>query len=129
MAFLGNLGMLWIGIIAMIFLAPRLSIILPAKAVGSTDITIRKIWHASRGQTWRLALGSLLTYLPFLPLVAVYYAVSSAGPTQFDFAFFNALYYFVSMILNIIFVGFISFAYRHLVEQDSRRLASVFLPT
>ena len=49
--------------------------------------------------------------------------------TQFDFAFFNALYYFVSMILNIIFVGFISFAYRHLVEQDSRRLASVFLPT
>ena len=49
--------------------------------------------------------------------------------TQFDFAFFNALYYFVSMVFNIIFVGFISFAYRHLVEQDSRRLASVFLPT
>ena len=86
MAFLGNLGMLWIGIIAMIFLAPRLSIILPAKAVGSTDITIRKIWHASRGQTWRLALGSLLTYLPFLPLVAVYYAVSSAKavPDRFE---------------------------------------------
>jgi hypothetical protein len=129
MAFAADSTMLSIAIIAMIFLVPRLSIILPAKALGSRDITIRKIWHASRGQTWRLAIGALLTYVPSLPVIALYYAATSRSQTQFDFAFFKALFYFTSTILNLVFVGFITFAYRHLVEQDARRLASVFLPT
>jgi hypothetical protein len=76
----------------------------------------------------RLALGSLLTNVPNLLVSAVYASATWQVQTRFNFALTHALYYFMTTMLNVIFVGFIAFAYRHLVEQDSRRIAKVFLP-
>jgi cbb3-type cytochrome oxidase subunit 3 len=124
----GDIGIYFTAVISAVFLIPRLSIILPAKALATADVTMRQTWHATRGQTLRLALGSLLTNVPNLLVSAVYASATWQVQTRFNFALTHALYYFMTTMLNVIFVGFIAFAYRHLVEQDSRRIAKVFLP-
>src|SRR5262249_4518564 len=46
-----------------IFVLPRLSLILPAIALGES-LSLTAAWHLTRGSTWRLAMATLLCSLP-----------------------------------------------------------------
>ena len=49
-----------------VFVLPRLSLVLPAGALGER-LTLGEAWRATRGNTWRLACASMLCSLP--PLI------------------------------------------------------------
>jgi hypothetical protein len=69
---------------AILFLVlPRASLMLPAIALGR-DLSPTEAWRASRGNTWRLALATMLCLLPLLLLIglAVIHAERSFGAAR-----------------------------------------------
>src|SRR5205085_445248 len=44
----------------------RLTLLLPARAVGNTGLTFKQAWNRTRGNVWRLFWGIVVTTLPAL---------------------------------------------------------------
>ena len=61
-----------VAVALMLVVSARLLLLLPAIAVGRQDASLSHAWLMSRGNSWRLAAGSLAM---FLPALAVYVAV------------------------------------------------------
>jgi hypothetical protein len=128
-----------IPLLAGLLLSSRLSLILPAKAMD-TKISMGAVWRATRGNTGRLLLGSFLTFLPIL-LMPMLVSIAGLGLLQgldlpgraargqnFLIEWMAAMFaagFLLSAVIAIVFVGFLSFAYRHFFERSSDKAASV----
>jgi hypothetical protein len=130
------LGLLALTLAVAIFLLPRLSLVLPALALGER-LSLWDAWRATRGNTLRLALATALCMLPALflimslPLLAVLLSALSSESTPMQelitslnaidqivgsitYAVFNSLAY---AILTIFAVTLLSLAYQALIAQ------------
>jgi hypothetical protein len=89
----------------------RLSLVLPAIALGRTGVGLGEAWRATHRNTWRLFWGPFVCLLLlFLPAVLLS-RVTAADRTAAALAM-TALDV-ISIIGGVIGVGFLSFAYRH----------------
>jgi hypothetical protein len=131
-------GLILIPLLAGLLLSSRLSLILPAKAMDA-KISIGDVWRATRGSTGRLLLGSFLTFLPilFMPMLV---SIAGLGLLQglnlparaaqgqnFLIEWMAAMFtagFLLSAMIAIVFVGFLSFAYRHFFQRSSDTLSA-----
>lgn len=104
----------------------RLSLLLPARAVGDLRLTFKETWNRTSRNTWRIFWGILACTL--LPGLAVYIALLSlvGFPTPATMtsgalvaplvitSTFSAIY---SLLIMPIWIGFLSLSYRHFFER------------
>jgi hypothetical protein len=103
----------------------RLSLLLPARAIGDLDLTFKQTWNRSRGNTWRMFWGIAASTFPALLLAQIVYlaTIGFPIPTTFgseDFAArmtANSVVFVVYYLLILpIGIGFLSHAYRHFFQ-------------
>jgi hypothetical protein len=109
----------------------RLSILLPARAAGDLELTLKETWLRTRGNTWRMFWGLAACTLPVLLVaqIAALFLVGSAGPKFFAGVFTGAYADQFAVIAMIaityyllvlpICIGFLSLAYRHFALFDA----------
>ncbi|WP_426526550.1 hypothetical protein [Bradyrhizobium sp. McL0615] len=104
------------------FVAFRLTLLLPAQAIGDTSLTFKQAWNRTRGNVWRLFWGVVVTTMPALLIAQVVFLVGVGPPrpstvvsedfvaqmTAMSTVF--AVYYLLILPIGI---GFLSHAYRH----------------
>ena len=102
----------------------KLSPILPAIALGRSDVSLGVVWRATHWNWWRLAAGYGLTTLPpllmlSLPmLVRLWLAGDEAPPeTQLGFVVSNTQSELVTLVSGIFAISFLSLAFRHFFPQ------------
>jgi len=103
----------------------RLSLLLPARAVGDVSIRFKQAWLRTRGNTWRLFWGIGLTTAPPLLLVQIAFLTMLGAPIPGNFAedgfvaqmtvmsTVTVIYY---LLITPIGIGFLSHAYRHFFQ-------------
>lgn len=90
----------------------RLSVALPAIAVGGPGRTLAEAWRVTRRSTWKLAVGSVLAAVPLFA-VAMLSASLAHHLDRIAFAVIGGVLDVVSALLITIGVAFLSFAWRH----------------
>jgi GYF domain 2 len=103
----------------------RLSLLLPARAVGDLDLTFKETWKRTRGNTWRIFWGiAACTMLPMLaaPITFVLFGFLGPGmPASQAFAGRMAVVVTILSAYNLltlpIGIGFLSYSYRHFFER------------
>jgi hypothetical protein len=119
-----HLGLLQQGAAALLFLAiagllPRLSLGLPGFAVGAPDASLAAGFAAARANTWRLLWGTVLCLLPAVAVGAIAFAVWPGADVMLaNSTLATATRIAMSLLwppIGIVFVGFLSYAYEHLV--------------
>lgn len=98
--------------IVALFVITRISVILPAKALNDTEVTIRDVWERTRGNFWRLFIGSILCFLPLLIITNV------ANHLSFYNELILAAIYIFQVFLSILIttpvaLSFLSLSYKH----------------
>ena len=96
---------------------PRLSLALPAAAIGDGNAQMSEGFAATRGNTWRLAWGSLLCLLPAIVL-GIFAATVWPGPAAMMSSSPLAIAIrcaigFVWPFFGVVLVGFMSYVYAH----------------
>lgn len=116
-----------LGVIAMV-VGLRCSLVLPARAIGDSALRLRDSWALTKGNTWRLIGGTLLSAI--IPAIAVQLAITPflvAGMPDLrqpdaaaamlayvrSLALPSALISMAYMLISVIGIGFLSFAYLH----------------
>jgi len=106
----------------------RLSMLLPACAIGDTALTVRAAWRRTRGNTWRLFWGLVVCTLPpsilieIVTLVALPVADFAPAATRSGLSLpvvmtLMSMIFFVAYLLIVpIGIGFLSQAYRHFFQ-------------
>jgi hypothetical protein len=101
----------------------RLSLLLPARAVGDVSIRFKEAWLRTRGNTWRLFWGIALTALPPLLLVEIAFQLETPAPGNFAGEEFvtrmtvTSTLTLIGYLLTLpIGIGFLSHAYRHFFQ-------------
>lgn len=106
--------------------ALRLSLLLPARAVGDLRTTFEQMWNRARGNAWRLFWGVAFTTVPPLLLGEIGILLAGGGPPS-PLKFLNedfaaqmtvnssvfVIYYLLMLPIGI---GFLSHAYRHFFQ-------------
>jgi hypothetical protein len=107
----------------------RLSLLLPARAVGNTSLTFKQTWNRTHGNTWRMFWGTVACTMPPLLLAQIMYLLTIGFPNPAKFADEDfaaqmtanstvfAVYYLLILPIGI---GFLSHAYRHFFQQDAK---------
>lgn len=123
---------------ALLLFMNRFSLALPGTAVGDPNAGFGESWRASKGNTWRLALVSFLaTLLPLLLLFIALEHVMSGGmasvdasetTTRLSFTIANVFTEFVAMLIGMLYVTFLSLAYRHFAGAMGSRTVRADLP-
>jgi hypothetical protein len=102
--------------------ALRLTLLLPAQAIGDSSLTFKQTWNRTRGNTWRLFWGIMLTTTPPLLIAQIVFLLGTGSPlpgvaggedfvTQMTAAStVSTIYYLLIVPIGI---GFLSHAYRH----------------
>lgn len=103
----------------------RLSLLLPARATGNRDLTLKQAWRRTSGNTWRLIWGFAITTLPpllvaqtaFLTVIGIPHPANLAGGgfvlRMTIVSTVTAVYYLLVLPIGI---GFLSHAYRHFFQ-------------
>jgi hypothetical protein len=103
----------------------RLTLLLPARAVGNVDLTFRQTWDRTRGNIWRLFWGIVVTTMPPLLIAQIVFLLSFGFPRPGvgggdDFvaqmttvSTIATVYYLLIVPIGI---GFLSHAYRHFFQ-------------
>lgn len=103
----------------------RLSLLLPARAVGNVSLTFKQTWNRTRGNTWRMIFGIAACTVPPLLLAQIGYLLTigfalSARLGGEDFAAQMTVYSVVFVIYYLLIlpigIGFLSHAYRHFFQ-------------
>jgi hypothetical protein len=107
-----------VGLLALValFIVARLSLALPALAVGRAEIGFGIAWAASTGNSWRMFLGYLFCILPWVVVVVAVeflFLTGGRGVASLALLVIGLLWIPVGMIS----VGFLSLAYRHFFES------------
>jgi hypothetical protein len=105
--------------------ALRLSLLLPARAIADRGLTFRQTWVRTRGNTWRLFWGIVVTTVPPLLVAEIAFLVTVGRTLPDSFASKNfvtemtavgmvfSAYYLLILPIGI---GFLSHAYRHFFQ-------------
>jgi hypothetical protein len=105
-----------------IAVALRLTLLLPAQAIGDTGLTFKQTWNRTRGNIWRLFWGVVVTTIPPLLIAQIVFLLGIgpphpgiAGGEDFVARMTAATTGFTIYYLLIVPVGigFLSHAYRH----------------
>jgi hypothetical protein len=106
--------------IAAIFIAPRLSLVLPGIALGRDDATLATAWRVSKRNTWRMVWAYFFCLLPWIAIgggMSSWLVLSSDN---------RAVVTLVSIAVGLLWipagmisVGMLSLAYRHFFEQSA----------
>jgi hypothetical protein len=108
-----------------IAIALRLSPLLPARAIGNTGLTFRQTWNRTRGNTWRLFWGIVVTTVPLLILAQIAFLIVIGAPLpgavrDGDFVAkmtaANTVFVAYYLLILPISIGFLSHAYRHFFQ-------------
>jgi hypothetical protein len=104
--------------IVALLIAARLSVILPAKALGQDQITPGTVWTATKKNTWRLFWGYGLTavVVGFVSGMLLFLQ-GWFGSSRMTFTLVWTALTFIWVLGGMIGVGFLSLAYRHFFEQ------------
>jgi hypothetical protein len=104
--------------------ALRLTLLLPARAVGDLGLTFKEAWNRTRGNTWRIIWGVVGTTV--LPMLAAQIALFGflPGPDMFADPAFVARMTVTSTIFVVYYllilpigIGFLSHAYWHFFNR------------
>ncbi len=107
----------------------RLSLLLPARAVGDSRLTFKEAWKRTSGNTWRMFWGLVgctalpmlvleLALLPFLPLIGFPSPGAFASDTFVRHLAITGIISTICYLLILpIGIGFLSLSYRHFSEQ------------
>jgi hypothetical protein len=103
----------------------RLSVLLPARAVGDLNLTFKETWDRTRGNTWRMFWGIMAcTLLPMLAAQIAILSLVGSSPDIFASEAFvgrMALGSTISMVYYLLIlpigIGFLSLSYRHFFER------------
>jgi hypothetical protein len=103
-----------------IVLMLRLSVLLPARAIGDVTLSLREAWQRTRGNLWRLFFGIVACTLPPFLLVKIIFIALTIVPFGnglylMQWAFASAVALCCWLLLWPIWVGFLSHAHRQLV--------------
>lgn len=112
----GSLGLaaLCLVLAPIALVAVRLMLRLPAIAVGDSGVTQRDVWRTTRGNSWRLYLGSLATIAP----TQVGMLVGDLGAEdRLTASLSSAAVELIWLVAGLIFVTFMSLAYRHFFAE------------
>jgi hypothetical protein len=103
----------------------RLSLLLPARAIGNLDLTFKQTWNRSRGNTWRMFWGIAACTFPPLLLAQFGYLLTFGFPDPREFGgedivarmTANSVVFMIYYLLILpIGIGFLSHAYRHFFQ-------------
>jgi hypothetical protein len=105
--------------------ALRLTLLLPARAVGDLGLTFKEAWNRTRGNTWRIIWGVVgTTVLPMLAAQIALFGFLSPGPDIFADPAFVARMTVTSTIFVVYYllilpigIGFLSHAYWHFFNR------------
>ena len=116
LVFAGSMALLIIPVAS--YIPVRISLALPATAIGSAMRTFRTSWLLTRGNFWRLFCGGILSNWPFW-LLMVYTFSSFTAETQSELQFIGdaTATTVVICISDLIWVAFFSLSYRHLSTE------------
>ncbi len=95
----------------------RLSLALPARALAHNQISWRESWRQTRWNYWRLFMGSVLTLALPLLLTIILTVILPETKTQIEYAYTTALFDALWFVGGIIWVSFLSLAYRHFFKE------------
>jgi len=99
------------------FVLPRLSLVLPAAALGER-LSAAEAWRASRGNTWRLLWASLLCSLPPYVLLSRPIDLFVRDETQVWSTVAETISSLVNVLIVAVGVTLLSLSYRHLVRRE-----------
>jgi hypothetical protein len=100
----------------------RLSVLLPARAVGNLGLTFKQAWLRTRGNTWRLFWGIVACTMPPLLAAQLLLALLVGFPGANMFAgeaiagkmtAINVIFSIYYLLIVPIGIGFLSHSYRH----------------
>jgi hypothetical protein len=109
------LGLIWLGVGVIFLVLPRVSIALPAVALDER-LTLEQAWRMSRGNSWRLALATLLCALPTLMIFVPLYWYFDWQPRTSS-VILGTLTSLIEVLLVTIGVTLLSLAYRFFIQQ------------
>lgn len=104
-----TLALIALSLIA-VYLVTRLSLLLPARALGHRAVGVGDVWRVTRGNFWRLFAGSLVALLPSYMVSAL---LSSEAETRLHYAWVSAAAMSTLVVSGIVEITFLSLAYRH----------------
>lgn len=108
-------GSMALMLIPVSYIPVRISLALPATAIGSAARTFRASWLLTRGNFWRLFCGGTLSYWPFwLVLMFTFPSFTAESQTALQFIGDSTAVTVAICISDLIWVAFFSCAYRHL---------------
>lgn len=112
-----------VGLVALVFvpacyLPVRLSLALPATAIGSAQRAFAHSWPATRGHFWRLFGGGFVSYWPAILIGAVTFPLAFSGiQMRLPSVAASSAATAAAFLSELIWVGFFSLAYRHITSQ------------
>jgi hypothetical protein len=104
--------------VVVVLIVGRLSLVLPAIALGRTDVGFADAWRATRGNTWRLYWGPPVCLLPLVLPRRLLTGASLTDPVAAALA--TTAMDLLSLLGGVVAVGFLSFAYRHFFHAGER---------
>jgi hypothetical protein len=106
------------GVLLALLAVARLSLILPAGAVGDYHVTMRRSWRMSRGNSWRILGGSVLASGPVFVANTVLNGLIEALPSMegaiAPLLAMLTLSLLLFVVTAVVQASFLSFAYKHL---------------
>jgi hypothetical protein len=112
---------------AVMAVGQRLSVLLPARAIGNVSLTFKEAWTGTRGNTWRLFWGYGACTIPPLmvaqiisiPLIISLHPGPTLGPGFAQgMAIFSAIFTIYYLLVLPIAIGFLSHAYRYFSQTS-----------
>ncbi|WP_441236867.1 hypothetical protein [Bradyrhizobium sp. 930_D9_N1_4] len=108
-----------------LFIAMRLTLLLPARAVGNTRLTFKQAWNRTQGNVWRLLGGIFATTIPPILIIQIAFllrfglphpALQRGPELAAEMTAVNTVVAVYYLLILPIGVGFLSHAYRHFFE-------------
>jgi hypothetical protein len=105
--------------------ALRLTLLLPAQAIGDSGLTFRQTWNRTRGNTWRLFWGIVVTTIPPLLIAQIVFVLGIGPPNPYigggenfvvRMTAASTIFMIYYLLLVPIGIGFLSHAYRHFFQ-------------
>jgi hypothetical protein len=112
-------------VLAALLIVGRLSLILPAGAVGDYHVTMRRAWQMSRGNSWRILAGSALASGPVIVVDVLINGFVEALPSMSgniaSLLAMLTLSLLLFVLTAIVQASFLSYAYKFLSAGNDER--------
>jgi hypothetical protein len=100
----------------------RLSLLLPARAVGDVNLTFKETWKRTRGNTWRLFWGTAAcAWLPMLAaqivLIRFLPGISTVEALAIRAVVVGTILTVYHLLILPISIGFLSYSYLHFFDR------------